>query len=669
MYNIRNFLYERRLTSMKKKRFMGLLALASCVTLLTGCESNAFFGLGKYVNQVGDGFNGILEKLGLKKAEQKEEKQSEEEKQQSGEQGGEQQGGGEQEQPATPTLTVAELPAKLDVRESLDLDQYVTITNLESYSVELASESANLASLEGHVLTTVGEGEIKFTVSAGELSKACSVSCVSSVREFLIEQFNEAKNRYSVVEFSYDQANDEYYISDYVVHSSRYILTEYFAYDANQNIVPGGWLSFDDEDLFEFTVEENAQGEDEVVLGDQASAVYFTVYNPIIETAYYFQKNGTYEYDDQYDVDMIVLEGEPATYWAQEAMMLYQGKVSGQSTTYHVAKVEFYLEEYQNEVALDYMVYVTDDADATGELLGYSFGEIWFGDDAGDELLDAYCIPDNKPVSIDYWDYYSSFGLTGVGLGDFFVSDSSAYLPCTGAYSLEYGWFDDAGNAIACPTTGNFKYMPVGSKTMFVSESSVWDVSAVYDDTTGDLLGYNPNSGKMLVEGEGTDPDVVYDIYPTQTGFTAIEADDDAVWKDKALVFAGLRDRANYAPGCFSEVKDYADDNGDYLCSVFTFQDGKVGGLIDALVDGDDGLYNLGYLISYYAQNGVDLLPYFGGSLVIYPMSGVAQLTIEFVWDDDQNWSVTFTSQYAPSVATQCANFEVYMLANAFPQA
>ena len=169
MYNIRNFLYERRLTSMKKKRFMGLLALASCVTLLTGCESNAFFGLGKYVNQVGDGFNGILEKLGLKKAEQKEEKQSEEEKQQSGEQGGEQQGGGEQEQPATPTLTVAELPAKLDVRESLDLDQYVTITNLESYSVELASESANLASLEGHVLTALGEGEIKFTVSAGEL--------------------------------------------------------------------------------------------------------------------------------------------------------------------------------------------------------------------------------------------------------------------------------------------------------------------------------------------------------------------------------------------------------------------------------------------------------------------------------------------------------------------
>ena len=71
---------------MKKKRFMKLLALASCVTLLTGCESEAFFGLGKYVNQVGDSFNNILVKLGLKDEEKKEQKDSEQEQQQ-GEQG------------------------------------------------------------------------------------------------------------------------------------------------------------------------------------------------------------------------------------------------------------------------------------------------------------------------------------------------------------------------------------------------------------------------------------------------------------------------------------------------------------------------------------------------------------------------------------------------------
>ena len=655
---------------MKKKRFMGLLALASCVTLLTGCESNAFFGLGKYVNQVGDGFNGILEKLGLKKAEQKEEKQSEEEKQQSGEQGGEQQGGGEQEQPATPTLTVAELPAKLDVRESLDLDQYVTITNLESYSVELASESANLASLEGHVLTALGEGEIKFTVSAGELSKACSISCVSSVREFLIEQFNEAKNRYSIIEYDYDQTAEEYYMSDYVIHSSRYLLTKYFDYDANQNIVPGGWLSFDDEDLFEYTLQENAQSEVEVVLGDQANSVYFDVYNPEIETAYYFQKNGTYEYDEEYKVDMIVLEGDPAIFWAQEAMMRYQGKVSGQSTTYTVARVEFYLEEYQDEKVLNYMAYVTDDADETNKLLSFSYGEIWLGDDAGYALMDAYCVPENKPVAIDYWNYFSKFNLTE-GLGDFFIStDDTACTPCAGLYSLEYGWCDDNGDPIACPTTGAFSYMPVGSKMMFLSENSVWDVSPVYDETTGDLLGYNPNSGKMLVEGEGTDPDVVYDIYSSQTSYTAIEAEEAKVWADEDLVFAGLRDRDNYAPGCFSEAKDYGDENGDYLCTVFTFQDGKSAGLIDALIDGDDGLYYLGYFISYYATNyGRNLYNYFGGTLTVYPMNGIVQLRLEFSWDDNQNWAVTFTSQYAPSAATQCANFEAYMLANAFPQA
>ena len=660
---------------MKKKRFMGLLALASCVTLLTGCESNAFFGLGKYVNQVGDGFNGILEKLGLKKAEQKEEKQSEEEKQQSGEQGGEQQqGGGEQEQPATPTLTVAELPAKLDVRESLDLDQYVTITNLESYSVELASESANLASLEGHVLTTVGEGEIKFTVSAGELSKACSVSCVSSVREFLIEQFNEAKNRYSVVEFSYDQANDEYYVSDYVVHSSRYLLTKYFAYDANQNIVPGGWLSFDDEDLFKFTVEENAQGEDEIVLGDQAAAVYFSVYNPEIEAAYYFERNGSYEYDDQYDIDMIVLEDEPATYWAQEAMMLYDGEVTGQSTTYHVKRVEFYLEEYQNEVALDYMVYVTDDADASGELLGYSFGEIWFGDDAGDDLLDAYCVPENKPVAVDYWNYFSKFGLSGVGLGDFFLSEDSAYLYPRGIYSLSYGWFDDNGNPIAKPTSGNWSYMPVGSKLMFVSDTAAWDVEEVYDDTTGDFLGYSPASGKIEVAGEGTNPNVVYDVYGTSTGYTAEVADEAKLWAANEMLFAGLRDRTNYAPGSIASAEDVTvtvpaqtegeEPTEEYDHTVFTFQQGKVKGLVDTLIDGDNGLYYLGVLINFYAGYNVDLYEYFGGELTVYPMTGKTVLSLSFGVQDVGTWEVTFTSQYSTAAASQANTWADQIIAN-----
>ena len=660
---------------MKKKRFMGLLALASCVALLTGCESNAFFGLGKYVNQVGDGFNGILEKLGLKKAEQKEEKQSEEEKQ-SGEQGGEQQqGGGEQEQPATPTLTVAELPAKLDVRESLDLDQYVTITNLESYSVELASESANLASLEGHVLTTVGEGEVKFTVSAGELSKECSVNCVSSVREYLQEQFTAAKNRYSVIEFEYDQTAQEYYMSDYFVHSSKYILTKYFAKDANNNIVPGGWLTFGDEDVFQYTIGENDQSEEEVVLGAQSAAVYLDVYNPEIEVPYYFGQNAVYEYDEQYDVDMIVLEGEPAIFFAQEAVMCYEGAVLGQTTTYTVARVEFYLEEYQDDVALDYMIYVTDDADSTGELLGYSFGEIWFGDDAGYALLDAYCVPENKPVATDYWNYFSKFGLTGVGLGDFVVSDKSAYLPGPyGLYSVEYGWFDDNGNPMAAPTSGTWSYFPEGGSLMFLSNTSIWSVEGVYDEQ-GQLVNYVPSYGKVAVTGEGENPaTTIYDIYKAQTGYTALESEDATLWSNADFTFAGIRDRDNYAPGSIEEAKDVfvtvpaqtegEDPTEEYDHTEFTFQQGKVKGLLDTVIAGDDNLYYVSAVINAFANQGTNLYNYFGGELSIDPAYGIFKLSLSFGVQNLGTWEVTFTSQYNTSAASMANSWAQQMITN-----
>ena len=665
---------------MKKKRFMKLLALASCVTLLTGCESEAFFGLGKYVNQVGDSFNNILVKLGLKDEEKKEQKDSEQEQQQGeqGEQGGEQ-GGGEQEQPKTPKLEVAELPEKMDVREVLDLDDYVTLTNLESYSVELDNSSANLASVEGHKLTTLDEGEIAFTVSAGELSQKCSVTCVSEVREFLVEAFGAAKNRYTVLSYDYDN-NDQLYVDDYYVHSDKYLLTQYFDYDANQNIVPGGWLSFEGEDLFEFTVQEDANGDDQIVLGDQASAVYFNVYNPEIEVDYYFGEHAHFEYDEQYDEKLLCLDADSSIYFAQEAIMRYQGKVTGQSATYYFDEFQFSLGEYEDpttgetEQYLTWYAYVVEAG--SDEQLFYGFGEILFGDDAGDEMLDAYCVPENRPAGVDYWYFMDSlYGGTGVvGLGDFFLSEDSLLYYPRGIYSLSYGWCDDNGDPIACPTDGNFSYMPVGSKLMFVSDNSAWDVSAVYDDTTGDFLGYSPNSGKMLVEGEGTDPDVVYDIFSTQTGYIAEVADEASVWKANDMLFAGLRDRANYAPGYIADAQHVtvevpAQNEGEeptqqYSHSVLTFQSGKVGGLIDALVAGDDGLYYLGVLIQFYAQYGTNLVDYFDGTLTLVPGSGVAQLRLSFGWDDNQNWAVTFTSQYSSAAAQQAQAWEAAMLTN-----
>ena len=216
--------------------------------------------------------------------------------------------------------------------------------------------------------------------------------------------------------------------------------------------------------------------------------------------------------------------------------------------------------------------------------------------------------------------------------------------------------------SVLTEANGNFAYLPIGSKTMITTPTSVWEV----DDS------YSPLGGKMLVEGESeSDPDVTYNIYKTQTGFYAEEAD-EGVWDDGSLVFAGVSARANYAPGKISAAQDIThmepgENEGDpetevYDGTLFTFGTGKVGGLIDALVAGDDGLYNLGVLISFYAQYDVDLVSYFDGSLFVDPNSGAVQLTFEFGWATNENWAVTFTSMYYPGVASLAASFEASML-------
>ena len=662
---------------MKKKRFMGLLALASCVTLLTGCESEAFFGLGKYVNQVSDFGSGLLEKLGLKeKQEEKNEKESEEKPsgEQSGEQGGQEggkeEGQGGQEEQKTPSMTVAEIPVKLEVGQALDLDEYVTLENATEYEVVLATNSAKLVKVEGHVITALGEGTISFTIKCGELSKACSIEGFRGSREALIDFFDGVENRYSVVVYQEeqtagkdtadDESDDEYewLVADILMHDTNYILSlgNWDSDETTGEAIPGGFLRFgkDAEECYMYSLVEDDQGIESVKLGQELGIVYFDTYNPSFGVDF---SKAAYEYDEQNDEDLYVIEGKDAKWFAQESLFVPSGAFGSQGQ-YPVDRVEFNIYNEANEgepesLAVDAYVYVT----FQGQEELVEIATLYTDEESvGYELLQEYCVPENKPAGVDYWNYFAS----SVGLGDFFLGKDSLVVGQTGLISLEYGWVDDTGAAIDVPESVadyDLYYMPVGSKTLVTTPTSVWEVDE----------NYSPISGKMLVEGENEgDPDVVYNIYSTQTGYYAEEAD-EGVWDDGALVFAGVSARANYAPGKISAVQDIThmepgENEGDpdtevYDFTVFSFGLGKVSGLIDALVAGDDGLYNLGIIVDHYELN-----PYFSGLLVIDPNGGIAQLTLQFSWDDNENWQVTYTSMYYPGVASLAASFEASML-------
>ena len=560
---------------------MKLLALASCVTLLTGCESEAFFGLGKYANKVGDSFNGILEKLGLKDAEKKEEKQSEEQKQSEGEQGGEEQQGGGEEEQKTPTMVVAELPERLFVGASLDLGDYVTLTNATEFEVVLDESAEQLASVEGHVVTATGEGLIKFTVKSGSLSQLCSVEGIREDRAILEDYFKDYSNEYTIESWSYDSTTQQQARDDAWYHAKNYVYELAYDYDSTtQSYISGGILRFseNDADNYLFHTEED-QGVESVVLDG--------IYNDLLK--YYngafaadFSK-AVYEHDDQYDMDLFVVSGNAALAFAQNSLFAPGGKWRG---AYDYSKFEFFVfdtaaqgEDPDYAVgAYSYIEYQDNDA---------YMGTLYFSNedtDVGYPLLDAYCVPENKPESHDYYNDY----FQGAKLSDFLVFDEGIFGG-NGSYYATFDWIDKNGDpaditdaAFAEELYGWAPYFEMSANYVVTGNNSVW----VCDSETDELV-----EGETLVNGS------VFYALPDDTdpsGYYVEEMSSvSSVWADE-LTFAGLRKASNYAEDCFTEaeqwvydtVKDDQDNDVEIAAHSVVFNSAKAVNLINVVIDG-----------------------------------------------------------------------------------
>ena len=587
-----------------------------------------------------------------------------------------------------PGISLKELPAYGLVDKELDLDEYVELVGVSEFSVELSDDSKSFASLDGHKISFDAEGEVKFTVSAGGKSASGSIESIRESRLALMDYFEGIGNRYSVLAYHEyqvagedtedDYSDDEYewQMDDIIFHDTNYILS-LGSWDSDEETgepIPGGFLRFGEEaeSAYQFSIletepaSEEEEAEEYVELGKKLSSIYLEAYNP--EFGVDFAK-ASYSYDEDYDMDLYVIEGDDAKWFAQESLFIPSGTPY---TGYPVSKVEFniYNEAEEGEepsLAVDAYAYINYGGDYLVEIATLYTDE----ESVGYPLLQEYCVPENEPAGEDFWNYFSEY----VGLGDFFLSPTS-YVGPNGIVSLEYGWVDSEGNSIETPESVAeyyFVYLPSGSKTMFMSETSIWEVEPVYQEE--ELVGYNPISGKMaLTSGDEEPVTTVYNIYSaeTETGYFA-EVADDGVW-DGASAFAGLANRDNYPRGAIAEAEDLyieipAEEEGQeptksYDGTAFYFYDGHVTGFIDALVAGDDGLYNLGAIISIYAQYGADATEYFGGTLTIDPNSGYVNLVVEFVWDDDEIWQVSFTSSYNPNVTQLTSSYEAFMAQN-----
>ena len=236
---------------MKKRRFMGIMALASCVTLLTGCDSNAFFGLGGKVNE-------ILEKMGIKKKDEKQDDTPQED--------------------TSVSISVSGLPEEIVVGTVLNFENYVQIKNSSaSFSLMLNAASSKLAKVSGHNVTITGEGEITVMVLAEGKSAIAKFNTISQQRKEFRDMFKDVGDNYSGYNYDWKEVSSkaekkqyEFELGGKITHGEKYTYNEEFfivGHDANKDPIykAGGYVVGSDKVVYSYALEEEKDSSNNTV--------------------------------------------------------------------------------------------------------------------------------------------------------------------------------------------------------------------------------------------------------------------------------------------------------------------------------------------------------------------------------------------------------------------
>jgi hypothetical protein len=594
---------------MKKIRLLGAMALASCV-MLTGCD---------------------------KKKEQPSPEPA----------------------PAVvdPTITVEGFPEKAVVGQEIDLDEVVTVTGAETFSVSVSEEEA---SVSGHVVKLLKAGSVSLTLTAGATSKSCSVEVIESTRDLFASYVEGVGNEYGVMVYEQDVVDDkgtedeqddewDWVLADQIFHAENYVLmTNTWDQDEDKNPIPGGYLQFSETDGVAYayylkgTDVEIIQPAPAYILGDINSDIGLD-----------FSTMSNY-YDEQYEEEVFFLEGEEAMAFAENSLLFFDGQISLTIGDFDVDYIEFTIIDGDKD---------TEELEAVLECYAYfnynGYYYLWSINDifvAGTEVpaLDAYCVPENGYASKDY---YNEF-LPNVGED----AKLPGYIPSAdglfneGQLIVSYGWANDAGQAIAQPSDATSFFggtLPSSTSYYIFGENSVWEV--IPGETMAAVQGKMKSGGKL------------YDIYIEGDDVTRLEDTESLSLYESAFSFAGLRAASTYAVGNIVYDKsvtihdnDTPDDTSDDLIGYsLMFAAGKAHGVIDTIVENVSNLGLLANAIAAYAQQWhEDLEEFFQVSMTVIPARGSVAFEISFGWATNQNYVISVEAGLTPAWETVVADFE-----------
>lgn len=623
MYNIRNFLYGRR-KSMKKTNLLGALALASCV-MLTGCKNKP------------------------------------------------------EELPKEIEVIISGLPEVAIVGKEYDLDQYVTVKNSsESYTIEIASESASKATVTGHKFTALDEGEIKFTVKLGGKSAEGSVLAHSEIREVLIGLQKGMGHVYTV----FDLAQ-----GDVILHGDGYIQTQMWDYDETyEESLPGGFLKFPGVDgVYLYTeVIDDVVDEEYVYAMDVGEEI---ISNSILE---YYNGDVTTDFSDlvnlkrEFDsslveegepaLEVLTLKGQAARDFAENSFFLPNGSYTfytdeSRTTTYDAAitKLEFTVDDIGTEespiLVADVLSFaeVLDDESESEEPVYVetiideyymTIDEHFLGDPMVEEFLED---PENIPAGGNYAEL--------IGIDSFFGEDLSCGDPAVASY--QYGWYVNATDTAPghfFDTTSEeyaafieeevkdtiFEGAPAGSSMRIFSENIIVNVS-------GGAL----NDGLFqVVDDSGETPvTTVYEFDRSSEGYQVYETSKFAdITKDGALSLTSLG--SVWASDSLAYV-DAQPVGGTQESPIygFIFSLNPYAGypVLDALFASEPGLASLISIMDEYKER-FDIRGAFQSQIMYVPAWGYFAASFSLGWDEaglyayQVNFSASFDSTYDATV-------------------
>ena len=128
-----------------------------------------------------------------------------------------------------PSIDVKSLPETFHLGDVIDLDKFFSVQGSnKSFDVYLYKASREIATLKDHKITIKGEGEIKFTVSYGDLEKTLKVHSIAQMREQLVNLFSAYSNEYII----YGTSLDTY------IHNKEYAERQFAMYSQN------GWYKY-----------------------------------------------------------------------------------------------------------------------------------------------------------------------------------------------------------------------------------------------------------------------------------------------------------------------------------------------------------------------------------------------------------------------------------------